>query len=345
MNDFKQVRILCIGSTSQDIFFPTDEYTTIETPDDLTAKSKALFEIGGKFRVADRFESIGGVASNVSIGLARQGIVTACFSVIGDDRIGSWCLSELEKNKVDTTLMTISPQTKTDLSAIVVLMKSGERIIFHNRDANEKMIVQTDNFSQTEWIFVSALNGNWKQNLKCILDQTSVHSSKLALNPGQHNLREDPALIIAALKQTNVLCLNKDEATELLLTSDILTMTEKRDGINDEAILIRGLHRAGAKIISLTDGARGAWASDGHSLYHADILPNNKCAVDMTGAGDAFASAFLGAILSELSLETALRHGIGNGGSVVKHYGAIEGLLPLPDLETLTKNIVVEKIR
>jgi sugar/nucleoside kinase (ribokinase family) len=338
------VKVICIGSTSQDIFFPTDEYTTIETPEDLTAKSKALFEIGGKFRVADRFEAVGGVASNVSIGLSRQGIATACLSVIGDDRIGSWCQSELEQNKVDTTLITIKPETKTDLSAIIVLMRSGERIIFHNRDANEKLVVKAGDLAQTEWVFISALNGHWKQNLKCILDQATAHHLKIAFNPGQHNLREDPDLVLNTLKQTDLLCLNKDEATELLLTSDTLTMTEKHDGINDEAILIRGLHRAGAKIISLTDGTRGAWASDGHSLYHADIL-THVTSIDMTWAGDAFASAFFGATLSGLSLETALRHGIGNGGSVVKHYGAIEGLLSSSDLEIFTKDVHIEKLR
>jgi sugar/nucleoside kinase (ribokinase family) len=338
------VKVICIGSTSQDIFFPTDEYTTIETPEDLTAKSKALFEIGGKFRVADRFEAVGGVASNVSIGLSRQGIAVACLSVIGDDRIGSWCRSELEQNKVDTTLITREPETKTDLSAIIVLMKSGERIIFHNRDANEKLTVKAGDLTRTEWVFISALNGDWKRNLKCILDQATTHDLKIALNPGQHNLREDPDLILETLKQTDLLCLNKDEATELLLSSDTLTMTEKRDGINDEAVLIRGLHRAGAKIISLTDGARGAWASDGHSLYHADILTHVR-SVDMTGAGDAFASAFFGATLSGLPLETALRHGIGNGGSVVQHYGAVEGLLSRSQLETLTEDMQIEKLR
>lgn len=65
----------------------------------------------------------------------------------------------------------------------------------------------------------------------------------------------------------------------------------------------------------------------------------------MTGAGDAFASASFGALISGLPLETALRYGIGNGGSVVKHYGAIDGLLSQSELEILTKNLRIEKIR
>lgn len=344
MPDSKIVKVLCVGSTSQDIFFPTDEYSIIDTPEDLTAKSKALFEVGGKFRVKDRFEAVGGVATNVSIGLSRQGIVSGCITSIGDDPIGSWCLAELERNAVDTRFVTRQPKTKTDLSAIIVLERSGERIIFHNRDANEKLCVWGEDLMQAEWVFVSALNGSWEENLSQVIEKAREESIRLAINPGQHNLRENPALILTALRDTEILCLNKDEATELLLAGDMLTTTEKADSMDDEAMLIRALHQAGAKIVTLTDGIRGAWASDGHSLYHADILPHIT-AIDMTGAGDAFASAFFGAILSSLSIETALRHGIGNGGSVVQYYGAIEGLLSQTELETLTKDVKVEKMR
>ncbi len=344
MPDSKIVKVLCVGSTSQDIFFPTDEYTTIETPEDLTAKEKVLFEVGGKFRVKDRYEAIGGVATNVSIGLARQGIQSACLTSIGDDQVGAWCLSELEKNGVPTSFVTIQKDTKTDLSAIIVLMKSGERIIFHNRDANEKLKVRGEDLMRSEWVFVSALNGAWEENLSCILENVHEKSLQLAINPGQHNLRENPKLILSALRDTAILCLNKDEATELLLASDLLTTTEKAESMNDEETLIRALHQAGAKIITLTDGMRGAWASDGHSLYHADILPHIT-SVDMTGAGDAFASAFFGAMLSRLPIETALRYGIGNAGNVVRYYGAIEGLLSQTELEILTKDLKIEKIR
>ncbi|MDQ5961302.1 MAG: PfkB protein [Patescibacteria group bacterium] len=344
MSDSKKVKVLCVGSTSQDIFFPTDEYTVLETPEDILSKSKALFEVGGKFRVADRFEAVGGVAANISVGLGRQGVGVACYSSIGDDQMGDWCIAELEKNNVDTSFITRQKNTKTDLSAIVVLMKSGERIIFHNRDANELLSVDESKLADTEWIFISALNGAWRENLKHILRVVQEKPIKLAINPGQHNLREDPALILEVIRHTSFLALNKDEAIELLLASDLLTETEKQEKIDDEETLLFALHRAGAKIITLTDGARGGWISDGHSLCHAPILPNIQ-SVDMTGAGDAFASASFGALISGLPLETALRYGIGNGGSVVKHYGAIDGLLSQSELEILTKNLRIEKIR
>ncbi len=344
MSDSKKMKVLCIGSTSQDIFFPTDEYTILDTPEELTSKSKALFEVGGKFSVADRYEAIGGVATNISVGLARQDIPVGCYTSIGDDRIGDWCIAELEKNGVNTSFIVRQKDVKTDLSSIVVLMKSGERIIFHNRDANELLSIDESRLSGSEWIFISALNGAWRENLRHILTAAREKSLKLAINPGQHNLREDPALIFETLKSTAFLVLNKDEAIELLLASNLLTGKEKQERIDDEETLILTLHRAGAETVALTDGARGAWISDGHSLYHAPVLQNIRV-LDMTGAGDAFASASFGALISGLPLETALRYGIGNGGSVVQHYGAIEGLLSQSELEILTKDLTVEKIR
>jgi hypothetical protein len=67
----KTTEVICIGSCSQDIFFPSDEYVIYDTPDDITSKQKAAFEVGGKFRSLNRYEAIGGVAANTSIGLAR----------------------------------------------------------------------------------------------------------------------------------------------------------------------------------------------------------------------------------------------------------------------------------
>ncbi len=68
----KYPEVICIGSVSQDIFFPTSEGIVIETPEDITAKQKIAFELGGKYKVQDRYEAVGGVAANVSQGLARR---------------------------------------------------------------------------------------------------------------------------------------------------------------------------------------------------------------------------------------------------------------------------------
>ncbi len=82
------MKIICIGSSSKDIFFPTDEGVILETPEDLTSQRKIAFELGAKFRAEDRYEALGGCAANVAAGLARIGFETEYYTKIGDDDLG-----------------------------------------------------------------------------------------------------------------------------------------------------------------------------------------------------------------------------------------------------------------
>lgn len=330
-------QIICIGSCSQDIFFPSDEYTVFETPEDITSKSKAAFEIGGKFRVPDRYEAIGGVAANVSIGLARLGIRSGCYTHIGQDALGDWAMKTLESEAVSTAYVDREAGIKTDLSAIVVLMKSGDRIIFHNRDANERLAVDADRLSGADWIFMSSLNGPWQKNVASIIEYLDASGAKFALNPGQHNLKEDPSLILSLVARADVLMLNKDEAIELLMHEEGIDQGR----IDDERYLLETLLKKGARTIGLTDGTRGAWATDGDVFLHAPIHPLGAV-VDSTGAGDAFASGFLASRMRVEPLSLSLATGMLNSGGVVAHYGAIEGLQMIADRDRMAADIRVE---
>ncbi len=317
----KTPKVICIGSCSQDIFFPSDEYVVYDTPEDITSKQKAAFEIGGKFRVPDRYEAIGGVAANVSIGLARLGVVSACYTHIGRDRLGDWVLQELKKESVLTQLVQRESGIKTDLSAIVVLVKSGDRIIFHNRDANERLRVDAEKLMRAEWIFMSALNGDWKTNIAKIISCLDRSSIRFAINPGQHNLKDDPKLLSSLIARADVVVLNKDEAIELLVHET----TIDRSRLDDERFLLESILAKGARCIGMTDGVRGAWATDGTDFLFAPIHTLGPV-VDSTGAGDAFSSGFLAGRVHGASLRESLAMGMLNSGGVVTRYGTIDGL-------------------
>lgn len=332
----KTPEVICIGSCSQDIFFPSDEYVLYETPEDITSKRKAAFEVGGKFRVPDRYEAIGGVAANTSIGLARLGIVSACYTHIGKDGLGDWVLHELAKESVLTHLVQRESGIKTDLSAVVVLARSGDRIIFHNRDANERLLVDERQLARAEWIFMSALNGDWKTNIATVVSHLDRSSTRLALNPGQHNLKEDPELLLSLIARADAVVLNKDEAIELL-------MRESEDDpsrLDDERFLLEALLAKGASSVGLTDGVRGAWATDGSDFLFAPIHTLGPV-VDSTGAGDAFTSGFLAGRVRGLPLRDSLVMGILNSGGVVTRYGAVAGLQTEESFRRLSGGVTV----
>lgn len=332
----KTSEIICVGSVSQDIFFPTDEGIVLETPEDITAKEKVAFELGGKYRVKDRYEAIGGVAANVAQGLARLGFDAAVYSCVGGDEMGRSIAKKLEAERVSTQFLRYLPEAKTDLSAIIVLTQTGERTIFHNRDANERLVIEADHFRGTRWLFVSALNGDWKENLAALLRVKEEQGLSLVLNPGQHNIREDAKTMFETLSAVDVLLLNKDEAIELLQQSQPRPSEAE---LNDESFLLKRLAESGAKVIGMTDGKRGAWGFDGREYWYCPIATRNGV-VDSTGAGDAFGSGFFAAHLAGLPLPEALKYGMANSGSVVGFYGAAEGLLRSEEMVTLIKNIV-----
>ncbi len=328
-------RILCIGSSSKDVFFPTEEGVIIETPEDLRAQTKVAFELGGKISCKERAESVGGVAANVAQGIARMGHAVGVYSQIGSDEVGSWIKKTLSSAGVETESLIVDPAVGTDLSAIVVIRQTGDRVIFHNRDANEKLKVESARLQGYHWFYVSSLNGDWKENWRMIFQAAEKNKTKIALNPGQHNLKDDPRLMLESLPHVSALFLNKDEALELLLVGGVVNDPEK---LNDELYLIQALHGFGPEVVCLTDGKRGAWVYDGRELWRADIYEPNGL-VDTTGAGDAFGSGFFSAYLHHYPLEKCLRYGIANGGNVVGSYGASAGLLDQASAETFAPNV------
>lgn len=333
MND-----IICIGSASKDIFFPTDAGVFFDTPEDITSQRKVAFEMGAKYQVEDRFEAVGGVAANCAQGLSRLGISATCYSSIGDDDLGDWVLDELHKEQVSTALIEKKPGAQTDLSAILVFTQNGERTIFYNRDANEMLVVDPTKIQDSQWVFISALNGDWKRNMGIILQEVASKHLKLAVNPGQRNMRDDVTRVIEAVRRADVLLLNKDEAIDLLMGMHEVS----RDVLQDEQQLLKRLHEVGAKIIGLTDGKRGAWAFDGMRMLSADVLGYEP--LDSTGAGDAFGSGFLAAHMKGQSLEQSLRWGIANGSNVVRFFGSKEGLLREEKMQGLAEQVQVKTL-
>jgi len=322
------VEVICIGSASQDIFFPTDEGLVIDTPEDITSKQKLAFELGGKIRIKDRYEAVGGVAVNVALGLTQLGHHAATYSCIGTDALGTWVYQELKESGISLSFTKRLDRNKTDLSCIIVDKKSGERTIFHNRDASNHLAVESTELARAHSVFVSALNGDWQKNLATILQAKKEYGFLLAFNPGQHNIKADTRLIFDALASVDILLLNKDEAIELLAS---WVPRPSDEDLDNEFFLLKNLHQAGARLIGMTDGKRGAWAYDGKTCFSSAIVDLGPV-IDSTGAGDAFSAAFFSACLQGLPIKEALRYGIINSASVVTEYGAGAALLSREEL-------------
>lgn len=332
-------KIICIGSACKDIFFPTGEGKITETPEDLMSKAQISFELGAKYKIEERFESLGGCSANVASGLAKLGMKSACYAHIGDDYFSQWIEESLEKNGVDASLITKEQNCPSDLSAIVVDKNSGERVIFSNQKANGKMEIIPEKIKEAEWYFFGDLHGDWENKLDIIFQEAEKNSIKIAFNPRQANIHDNVGKIINFIPKCEILFLNKDEAIEVISGAE-----EKLDpkDLDNEKFLLEKLNGLGAKISTITDGLRGAWAYDGKEIFH---VPGQKVpAVDSTGAGDAYSSGFLGAYLENKNLDECVRWGIANSSNVVQFYGGTEGLLNKEEIIKKAEGIEIEKV-
>jgi len=103
----------------------------------------------------------------------------------------------------------------------------------------------------------------------------------MGFNPGTYQLRFGAEKLREIYKHTYVLFVNREEAAYVLHTKS-----------EDIKKLFKGLHALGPKVVVITDGPAGAYASDGVNKYFMPSYPDPKPPISRTGAGDAFSTGF-----------------------------------------------------
>lgn len=332
-------QIICVGSSSKDIFFPSKEGVIFDTPEDITAQKKIAFELGAKYQIDKIYEAPGGCAANVAQGLARLGIKVACYTKLGKDEVGKWIKSELKKEKVKTNLLQIDKSCKSDVSAIIVDENTGEHVILFNRESNTKLEIFPRKIRNTERIFISALNGEWEKHADTILQTAKEAGIKIIFNPGQRNIQDNPNKVLEIISQAEVLILNKDEAIGIMLAKN---KNQAELELNDEIFLLKELALISGGVVVLTDGERGSWVLAAGEILSAKVVVEKP--VDTLGAGDSFSSGFLAGYIGKKSIEESLKMGLANSANVILYYGAKEGLLTQKNIAEFMEKIEIKKI-
>lgn len=154
-----------------------------------------------------------------------------------------------------------------------------------------------------------------------LLNIKKMHDVKLAFNPGSAQIKKGPDSFKDVLAVTDILFVNRDEA-EILLHGKPVSKEEQE---TEENLLFR-IQRMGPKMIVMTDGDHGSYVLDEKAeLFYETCAPAKI--VEKTGAGDAFGTGFLGALLAGKSIQEAMQWGAANAASVIEYVGAQPGLL------------------
>ncbi len=262
-----------------------------------------------------------GNSANASVSAARLGLKSALLTSLGKDEYGNQCLTQLAKENVATDFIQQEEGKKTNYH--YVLWQGDDRTILIK---HEKFTPVIPDIGSPKWLYLSSLGGHTLPFHHELIEYVKAHPEiKLAFQPGTFQLGFG-AELAELYKNTEVVCMNKEEAEELLVSEG----AEIKD-------LLDGLSNMGPKITIVTDGPHGAYMKYDNTYFSMPLYPDLAPPLERTGAGDAFFSTFIGYLAKGYDAPYAMKRAPINSMNVVQHVGAQEGLLTEAALEELLK--------
>lgn len=303
--------VICVGSATVDCF--------VSTGNRLFQKAHAgcvKVPFGSKVLIDDVRFITGGGGTNTAVGFSRLGFKTALIAKMGYGTNSQRITQELSREKVDTSLVIRTPNARTGFS--VVLDASGkDRTILAFKGSNSELGFDEipKNMLKTKWFYFSSMLDKSFKTLEMLSDFALKHNINVAFNPSSYLAVKGPRYLHKVLRACTILILNRGEACELL--------GKKEPGNLDE--LLKGLYQYVPRLVVVTDGSKGVYAFDGTVKYFLKATPVKV--VEATGAGDAFACAFVSGMIMGKNVEDSLKMGSSNAESVIQHFGAKNILL------------------
>jgi len=315
------MNVLVIGSSSIDLFAKPVDEEELEESD-----NKVSFNLGDKIPVDVYSLSLGGNASNVSSGLKSLGCKVTLYTFLGNDILSSHIKNTLEKRGIE---LIVEEENSNASSMSFILNLKGDRVIFSHHSNKRYSFDEGKVKSAFDMIYLTSMGEGWENAYQKILVFAKSKNVPIAFSPGSHQLNEITEAFFETLKNSKILMCNMSEAKKILEAKGISSEDPKK--------IFTHLKSLGPEILSITEGDRGAFAvDDKNNIFHIEPLVINSH--EKTGAGDAYASGFLGAFIKGKSAEEAMIWGSVNSYSVMQKVGAQNGLATEDEINEYIKN-------
>lgn len=261
-----------------------------------------------------------GNAPNASVNFAKLGLKSGLVANVGGDSAGRDIISTLEHAGVDTRHVRINPKKKSNYH--YVLWYREERTILIKHEEYNYHWPHLRPKEVPKWIYFSSISKNALEFHDDLVEWLEKNPDvKMAFQPGTFQMEAGAERLKHVYARSEVVAMNREEAAYVT--------GGKHDDIHD---LIDRLHGLGPKIVMVSDGPKGSYASDGTNRFKMPIYPDPKPPLERTGAGDAFTSTFVAAIIMGNTVDGALQWAPISSMNVVQHVGAQAGLLSEKEL-------------
>ena len=303
--------VITVGSATIDVFASVDseliKIKTVNHEEELIA-----YPSGSKILMKKLDFLTGGGGTNTAASLAKQGLKVAYLGKVGSGSNSKLIIDRLKKKKVEF----IGVRSKKHHAGYSVVLDSldGDRTILTHKGANNYLTYKELNLKKlkTKWFYFSSMIKKSFETLEKLGEYAKKNNIKVAFNPSNYLAEKGYHYLKDLLINTDLLVLNKEEA---ILLAGKGTITQN----------IKKIMEYGPKQVVITDGKNGAHTIWNKKHYH--IIPSKMTPVENTGAGDAFASTFLGGVIREKKITACLRMAIINSESLIMKKGAKNGLL------------------
>ncbi len=251
---------------------------------------------GGRHHYQDKGRRLGGGGANTGLGLLFAGHNVGLVSQIGCDKTTDWLLTEASRHGLDCSLLQRHDLLTPEL--LLIMTPDGERTII--RPHRPPFILkQVPDFTRWDAFYINSSAVNADIWAKAALTDT---------------------LVIAQMAKDK-----RSRPCHVLITSKS-DIAEHHIDNNSSAIWQYGQQIAGAQLryFIVTDGKNGATAYHHEDVLHIPAIATEV--IDTTGAGDAFASGLINALLEKKEIVEAMHQGAAWAAIAVSTASSIPGV-------------------
>lgn len=287
-------------------------------------KCEICLNYGDKIPIDEVRTLPAGNNNNNAVGAARLKMRVALYCNIGADLGGKMILDHLKKEGVNSRYVVVNKNVPTEQS--IVINYQGERTILVYHYPWDYNLPDLD---LTRWVYFSSVSYSFPKTslvpqIESYIERTGAN---LVYAPGTHQLNYGLKKHSRLLSLTKILIINKEEAKKVLGIDEGRKVDIKR--------LLTDLADLGPQVVVITDGGEGSFGFDGEKFYQMGLFPAEL--VEMTGAGDAYATGLMAGLFYGKSLPDAMRWGAANGAAVVEQIGPQAGLLTYEEMQSKLK--------
>ena len=309
-------KILGIGNAIVDVFVKVDD--NFLSKNNLTKGSMKLIEKAEFETLKDtiKIEKIeaGGSVANTIAGISYLGGNSSFIGKVNSDEFGRVYKKSLEKIKVNFYYSEKNENLSTGASIIFITPDSERTMCTYLGISSQlsKEDINEDKIKDHELIFLEGYlwdKGKSEEMFKHVINLAKKNNTKIAMSLSDifcvTRHRNDFFKLL--VNDLNILIGNENEINELVQKNNLLASINELKKIN--------------KIVVITRGENGSLVILNNEIIKCESTKVKKI-LDLTGAGDLFASGFLKEYLDKSNINKCLQTGSELAAKIIEKIGA-----------------------